>query len=56
MPILAPRAPAHGLAQRLASLALRLTRWRVVGVMPRAPKLVTIVAPHTSNWDFLVGL
>ncbi|MGH7674731.1 MAG: 1-acyl-sn-glycerol-3-phosphate acyltransferase [Gemmatimonadales bacterium] len=42
--------------QRLASLALRLARWRVVGVMPRAPKLVTIVAPHTSNWDFLVGL
>ncbi len=31
-------------------------RWRVVGVMPRAPKLVVIVAPHTSNWDFPIGL
>ncbi|MGH7644195.1 MAG: lysophospholipid acyltransferase family protein [Gemmatimonadales bacterium] len=30
--------------------------WRVVGVMPRVPKLVVIVAPHTSNWDFPVGM
>ena len=30
--------------------------WRVVGAMPRAPKLVVIVAPHTSNWDFPIGL
>lgn len=24
--------------------------------MPDLPKFVIIVAPHTSNWDFLVGL
>lgn len=24
--------------------------------MPDAPKLVAIVAPHTSNWDFPIGL
>ena len=30
--------------------------WRVEGEFPRVPKMVTIVAPHTSNWDFPVML
>lgn len=35
-----------------------LTRigWRLEGNMPNLPKFVVIVAPHTSNWDFLVGI
>lgn len=35
-----------------------LTRagWRFEGAMPDIPKFVVIVAPHTSNWDFPVGL
>lgn len=37
-------------------LAFRLLGWRINGAMPDYPKLVIIVAPHTSNWDFLVGL
>ena len=24
--------------------------------MPNTPKFVAIVAPHTSNWDFLIGI
>ena len=31
-------------------------RWRVVGDFPDLRKFVIIVAPHTSNWDFVVGL
>jgi len=54
--VLAPSTQARGLTQRGANLVLRLMGWRVVGVMPRAPKLVVIVAPHTSNWDFPIGL
>ena len=54
--MLAPSTQVHGLTQRLANLVLRLMGWRVVGVMPRVPKLVVIVAPHTSNWDFPIGL
>jgi len=54
--VLAPSTQVHGLTQRLANLVLRLMGWRVVGVMPRVPKLVVIVAPHTSNWDFPIGL
>jgi 1-acyl-sn-glycerol-3-phosphate acyltransferase len=30
--------------------------WRVEGDMPNRPKFVLIVAPHTSNWDFPVGM
>ena len=30
--------------------------WRIVGAIPDQPKLVAIVAPHSSNWDFVVGL
>ena len=30
--------------------------WRVEGSVPPVPKLVMIVAPHTSNWDFVVGI
>ena len=35
---------------------MRLTRWTFVGALPELPKFVIIVAPHTSNWDFLAGL
>lgn len=35
---------------------LRLFGWTVVGVTPEEKKWVLIGAPHTSNWDFPVGL
>ena len=35
---------------------LRLAGWRIAGAFPAVPKFVTIVAPHTSNWDFPLGL
>jgi 1-acyl-sn-glycerol-3-phosphate acyltransferase len=34
---------------------LRLLGWRLEGEIPNFPKLVIAVAPHTSNWDFVVG-
>lgn len=34
---------------------LRLLGWRVVGTVPDLPKFVVAVAPHTSNWDFVIG-
>jgi len=36
--------------------ALRILGWRLVGAIADVPKLVAIIAPHTSNWDFVVGL
>jgi 1-acyl-sn-glycerol-3-phosphate acyltransferase len=29
--------------------------WRIEGNLPDEPRLVIAVAPHTSNWDFVVG-
>ena len=34
---------------------LHLAGWRVVGQVPTAPKYVLLAAPHTSNWDFVIG-
>jgi 1-acyl-sn-glycerol-3-phosphate acyltransferase len=36
--------------------ALEFAGWRFEGNFPDVPKMVLIVAPHTSNWDFPVGL
>jgi 1-acyl-sn-glycerol-3-phosphate acyltransferase len=35
---------------------LRAMRWRIEGDVPHEPKFVVIFAPHTSNWDFAVGI
>lgn len=41
----------------LGGLGLRLLgNWEVVGQLPDVPKAIIPIAPHTSNWDFIVGL
>jgi 1-acyl-sn-glycerol-3-phosphate acyltransferase len=35
---------------------MRLSGWRFQGTVPDIGRAVLIVAPHTSNWDFPVGL
>jgi 1-acyl-sn-glycerol-3-phosphate acyltransferase len=48
---------AHGrLASWLGRVLMRLSGWRFEGEVPDVRKMVLIVAPHTSNWDFPVGL
>ena len=37
-------------------LIFKILGWRVSGQMPDIPKFIVAVAPHTSNWDFPVGL
>ncbi|MEP7382974.1 MAG: 1-acyl-sn-glycerol-3-phosphate acyltransferase [Gemmatimonadota bacterium] len=39
----------------IGRVGLRLFGWKVVGRFPDRPKLVIVVAPHTSNWDFVAG-
>jgi len=57
-PELPPRVPRRGnvLSRTLARGLLALFGWRVDGEFPDRPKMVAIVAPHTSNWDFVVGI
>ena len=40
----------------LAGWVLRFLGWRTVYVPPPGPKSVVPVYPHTSNWDFLLGV
>lgn len=42
--------------QGSAALLLKWAGWRVEGVIPPEQKYIAIVAPHTSNWDFILGL
>lgn len=58
IPVLGPAVPRRGshvlrLAGRLVLAALG---WRIEGAIPDVPRCVIIVAPHTSNWDFVIGL
>ncbi|HJS37844.1 MAG TPA: lysophospholipid acyltransferase family protein [Burkholderiales bacterium] len=57
-PELPPSLPRRGNAvtRSVARGLLTLFGWRVDGTLPDRPKLVAIVAPHTSNWDFVLGI
>ena len=57
LPHLGAAVPRRGSAflRGLGRLLLRVLGWRVEGDLPDLPKFVVAVAPHTSNWDFVVG-
>ena len=40
----------------LGKMLMRLSGWRFEGVLPDVPKIVIAVAPHTTNWDFVIGV
>lgn len=44
------------LAQRCARLLLRALGWHSVFVSLPSPKGIIVVYPHTSNWDFIIGV
>ena len=33
----------------------KILGWKVINNLPDVPKCVIVVAPHTSNWDFIIG-
>lgn len=47
---------AAGLRQKLALASLRLLGWRVRFAPLPGPRGVIIFYPHTSNWDFVIGI
>src|SRR5215475_11480886 len=42
------------LRRAVGQFYLRTFGWRIRGRVPVEPRFVAIVAPHTSNWDFVV--
>ncbi len=41
---------------RLSLLILKLLGWTVQADIPDTDKYIIITAPHTSNWDFPLGI
>ena len=39
----------------LCATLLKVCGWKVIAVTPDFPKSIICVAPHTSNWDFILG-
>jgi 1-acyl-sn-glycerol-3-phosphate acyltransferase len=58
VPALGDALPQRGnpAARAFGRGVLALLGWEVEGEIPNTPKLVIAVAPHTSNWDFVVGI
>ena len=57
LPVVGASVPRRGNAATRAfgRAILAAMRWRVEGEVPDLRKFVIAVAPHTSNWDFIVG-
>ncbi len=51
-----PVARAPGLTRRWAYRLLAFFGWHVDVRWPSEPKGIVVVYPHTSNWDFVVGI
>ena len=42
--------------QNISHIILKIAGWKMTGHLPKDIKTaVFIAAPHTSNWDFLIG-
>jgi len=57
LPELGPAIPTRGWGwgRAFGRLILAVARWGFEGEIPNVSKGVIIVAPHTSNWDFVIG-
>lgn len=53
--LLSPATASHFL-QRLSLRILNLLGWKVLSAPMPGPRGVVIVYPHTSNWDFIIGV
>lgn len=51
-----PQVPPNRLTRWMGRTFLRVFGWKMVGTLPDVPKLVLIVAPHSSNWDGIWGM
>ena len=57
-PLVGDLLPRRGnlISAAVARLMILASGWRFEGALPNLKQFVLIVAPHTSNWDFLVGI
>jgi 1-acyl-sn-glycerol-3-phosphate acyltransferase len=41
--------------QKISKIILKTLGWKITNIIPDIPKCVLAIAPHTSNWDFLIA-
>jgi 1-acyl-sn-glycerol-3-phosphate acyltransferase len=58
VPVIGDQVPIRGnaLTRALGRAALGVAGWNFEGEVPNRAKILFVVAPHTSNWDFVVGI
>lgn len=42
--------------QSFSNFILKMLGWKIVGQLPQDKKYIVIIGPHTSNWDFILGM
>ena len=54
--------PDHLIANRpkplklFGKLVMKVTGWKTLGHFPKDERVILVVGPHTSNWDFMVAM
>lgn len=51
-----PPRGGNALSAAFGKFMLKISGWQIVGQLPNCPKMVIAVGPHTSNWDFFLGV
>ncbi|MDT0593424.1 lysophospholipid acyltransferase family protein [Glaciecola petra] len=51
-----PPRGGNAISAAFGRFMLKLSGWKIVGQLPSCPKMVIAVGPHTSNWDFFLGV
>lgn len=46
----------HRILDAVARFAFARSGWQIVGEIPNIPQFVAVGAPHTSSWDFFLGM
>jgi 1-acyl-sn-glycerol-3-phosphate acyltransferase len=41
--------------QKISKIILQFSGWKITNIIPDISKCVLAIAPHTSNWDFLIA-
>ncbi len=58
IPVRGDAVPKRGnyFSQAVGKMIFSVMGWRIDGELPNVPKFVAIGAPHTTNWDFVMGM
>ena len=41
---------------KISSWVLNIRKWKIYGAIPENKRVVLVIGPHTSNWDFIIGV